>query len=346
MARKSDPRFWKQVRPANRRLALLTGAVVVLGGGWFLVRDRVLPLHPGPYARFERARVDLGSVPAGQTSEARFTLRNEGTQELRILDIVSDCGCVTTQSPGTVAVGKKGEIAARFQGQAIETGHVEKHLNVKTDDPAHPVHVLTISADVEPMIRFAPKSPLFFSTEPGKTYHQDVKLGLRPGLKLGKPTSETPAVRAEVVQRAGSEGPILRLTIGPCPAGDFQGRVWVPAADKDLGKDLFILACQATSGPVANPPQILAPITKGAPAGTEVARFVVSPRRGKLQVTGVDTGASFLKAEVKETKPQQAFEVTLRLTETWKAARLKTTLRVHATPGTVTLDVPFTGLVR
>jgi hypothetical protein len=124
--------------------------------------------------------------------------------------------------------------------------------------------------------------------------------------------------------------------------------VWVPAADKDLGKDLFILACQATSGPVANPPQILAPITKGAPAGTEVARFVVSPRRGKLQVTGVDTGASFLKAEVKETKPQpqQAFEVTLRLTETWKAARLKTTLRVHATPGTVTLDVPFTGLVR
>jgi hypothetical protein len=345
--RNSDPSSEPKKKPApTRRLAVMTAAGVALGGGWFLLREHILPTHPGPYARFENARADLGSVPAGESAEARFTLRNDGAQELRILDIVGDCGCVTTESPGTLGSGKKGQIVARFQAQAIEPGHVEKHLNVKTDDPRHPVQTLTISANVEPLIRFEPKTPLFFSTAPGKTYHQDVKLGLRPGLKLGQPISETPSVQARITQPAGSPDPVLRLTIGPCPTGDFQGRIWIPAADKDLGKDLFILACQAASGPVANPPQVYAKVAKGAPSGTEVARFLVTPRRGQLQVTRVDTGASFLRAEVKETKPQEAFEVTLRLAEKWQPARLKTTLRVHTSPGPLTLDVPFTGVVR
>lgn len=76
-------------RSVKRRRSLLSPALccgLALFAGWSLAQEPAQPAPaPGPRLVVETNVIDLGQVVHGESAEARFALRNEGSEVLRIL---------------------------------------------------------------------------------------------------------------------------------------------------------------------------------------------------------------------------------------------------------------------
>ena len=87
----------------------------------------------GPLPRFDKEIIDLGSIPRGTKTQAVFKLRNQGDQDLEILEILPECGCTVAESAARIIpAGKFTEITLNFDGQA-QPGKFVKSVVLRTN---------------------------------------------------------------------------------------------------------------------------------------------------------------------------------------------------------------------
>jgi hypothetical protein len=113
-----------------KRLGLLL--VVLLAPG-LLGADE----QKAPKISVEPPSFDFGSVVAGSTVEKEFFVRNFGSEDLAIAQIVPSCGCTVIDSNYQKTIKPGGSGSFRLSLHLPTTaGHLVKSVVVKSNDPA------------------------------------------------------------------------------------------------------------------------------------------------------------------------------------------------------------------
>ncbi len=313
-------------------LPLLIVALAVIAAA-IVVRSRLLDRFGPPRAEFRNERQDLGSVPAGGSAEARFTLQNRGGAPLRIVEVDGDCGCITTDYPKSVAPGQSAAIVARFTANAEWSGHKERSVRVRTNDPSGKLTRLRVSADVVPIVRVEPEGTLELSYHSRETMRRELRLVPQPGrgIRISKVGTDTPSVLPELIppSPADPQGAYrLRLEVRPPSTGDFRATVSCLTTATELPSLSIHIIGKAETGPVVEPPEVWGWLQPGQPAGEEVGRFLVFTRRGKLRILKAASEDRALKAEIIERTPEGS-TVRLRYAGGWKAGERRAIVRVQ-----------------
>ncbi len=115
-----------------------------------------LPLQAA--LEFESTRVELAAKGGEPTLEAAFRFKNTGEKSVRVLDVVSTCGCTVPElEKRDYAAGESGEVKAVFtvgDRQGLQT----KIVTVRTDAGDH---ALQLVANLPTRLEIAPRLVVF-----------------------------------------------------------------------------------------------------------------------------------------------------------------------------------------
>jgi hypothetical protein len=130
--------------PMNRILGMV--ALVLLGASASAAET---PPPKGPRISVEPLAFNFGDVLPSKTVDKEFIVKNFGSEDLTIAQIVPSCGC-TVVDPNFQRVVKPGasttfRLRLRTPGTA---GHVVKSVVVKSNDPSKPSLEVKLEATV------------------------------------------------------------------------------------------------------------------------------------------------------------------------------------------------------
>lgn len=117
-----------------------------------------------PRAVVDEPIFDAGQVDKGAEVNHDFRIRNTGDQPLRIEEVRPACGCTVADYDETIAPGASGKIHAVLD-TVDQSGAISKGLTVITNDPENPRLMLTIKAEVTPLVYLRPGFARFVQTE-------------------------------------------------------------------------------------------------------------------------------------------------------------------------------------
>lgn len=111
---------------------------------------------------------DLGTMKVADVKQAEFTIKNDGRESLKIINMNSSCGCTKGQfiykgkaSPefgmhaqsgylGAVAAGEEAQVRVIYRPAEMPVyGAVEREVSVETNDPTQPKLTFKVTARVE-----------------------------------------------------------------------------------------------------------------------------------------------------------------------------------------------------
>jgi hypothetical protein len=96
---------------------------------------------------------DYGGVVEGKVIEHQFEFVNESEAILTIRQVDTSCSCTTASVPEKVlAPGASTTVNVRVDTKG-EAGPLKQYVYVNTDNPAEPVHVFTIKANVNKLVK-------------------------------------------------------------------------------------------------------------------------------------------------------------------------------------------------
>jgi hypothetical protein len=169
-------------------------------------------------------RLEVGEQAAPERSgadvvTARFRLHNAGSGDLIVHAVVPDCACRTGFAGGeAVGPGRDAELAAACR--LLPGTAAERHIRVRSNDPAHPETVLEVAM---------PSSPA--ATEPAALFFGQVPVGQSAAREIvvrAGGATDVPTVSGEslTVVRGGERPdgtPTHRVTFAPTKAGIVRG---------------------------------------------------------------------------------------------------------------------------
>ncbi len=349
-----EPETERSNRGYGMLLPFVLAAVVVVVVGYAVARGRS-GRPPGARMVCEVTRRDVGKLDAGESVTISYPFRNAGADTLRIEDVDVDCGCVKPRFPREVKSGERGEIAATFQALPGWSGVTGRNLRVFTNDPRQkhlpqrapglpsPVNdpalrdfTLTVTADVIPLLKLDPPSPLLVPYERGKTYRRTVRLLPRAGTNARATVVVRAAAPVKATLRAPDPKDPLRaqrldLVIGPNPnAGDFTAQVQLATNQEKLPQVTLEVVGQARTGAVVTPPDLyfgsVAPGTPKALGNLNV--FTRDQQRG-LRVLGVETSDPKVRADFQTIAAGRFYTVTLHYQGGWPRGVASGTLTIR-----------------
>jgi len=101
---------------------------------------------------------DWGEVVRGARVEHPFTIRNIGTEPLRILGLQPGCGCSLVRYPEELPPGEEGEIVLGFETARYPRDTWKGRARIRTNDPRNPQIELHLSGRIISMVVADPPS--------------------------------------------------------------------------------------------------------------------------------------------------------------------------------------------
>ena len=160
----------------------------------------------GPRAVVQEPVKDIGIVESGATVTHTFAIANEGDQPLQILDVDPDCGCTVAEFDRDIQPGASGKITAVVDVSTF-VGPIAKYLRVTTNDRGNPQLLLTLKAEVRPLVQIYPGYARFLTVIDGGelTADQTVWASDLEDFSLSKPVSPYPFVKVGVREAEENE---------------------------------------------------------------------------------------------------------------------------------------------
>lgn len=331
---------------ASRTLVLALVALVVVAGIWLGLRGSRPPI---PMAVWDTREKNLGHVPAGAGTDLAFTVKNTGGKDLKIVSVTGSCGCLSPQKPDRVRPGKSELIRVRFEPAPQWSGQIQKELTVVTNDPKEPEVKLHLTAEVDPLVKIEPPSPVQIPVHRGETVTREVRLTPRKGsgIKLSEVKVGSPIIKAALTPPPASdpEGSYrLKMTLGPCPpAVDVNGVVMIRTSSAQMPITNVVAVGLQLDGPVASPREILFSSIPSGNAGDPLTNLQVYTRGGgNFKVTGVNCTLPELQTQMKTDTPGRLYVLTVSRKHPLKPGRRLGELVIRTDdPKTPQLKVPI-----
>jgi len=195
-----------------------------------------VPLAARAQGRIEVAgpdSIDFGKYPARERKVARYTVRNAGTNDLRILKVRKTCGCASaTASRTELEPGDEAEIEVVILPNSIFKLY-SKNTYVESTDPNNRFLRLTVAGNAIPLVDVQPKAEVYLGRiklNAGRSQVFELR-GSRKDVRLGEPatTSTRPALAS--LTPDGETGGPWQLTVKLLPtaqSGDLRCTVKIP----------------------------------------------------------------------------------------------------------------------
>ena len=172
----------------------LIGMVVCLTlSGVVLASQAAKPSAGSPKLSIASKDFDAGEVKEGDVVSHAFTVRNDGTADLLIHEILPSCGCETVDFEKVIPPGRDGKITVQVKTAGYMGAHVKTAV-VKTNDPALPhfeiaIRMVILSATpkgdkagpfiVSPGLRITSTGPAGATTELVANIHSQSSLPVK-----------------------------------------------------------------------------------------------------------------------------------------------------------------------
>ncbi|GHT16428.1 hypothetical protein FACS1894189_0060 [Planctomycetales bacterium] len=100
--------------------------------------------EPTPHAVYDHLILDKGDIPAvGEPTEFVFPIRNNGSSDLIVEDVKVNCGCLRSEKPASPVPPGKSDVIKLFYSVEPKRGVFTQTAAVRTNDPKHPIVVLS-----------------------------------------------------------------------------------------------------------------------------------------------------------------------------------------------------------
>ena len=299
---------------------LLGVAFVVLAG--CSAAPQVVKGSRGPEPAFDSLALDIGRMDSEDERDVAFAVRNTGGSALRVERVDTTCGCAKPQFPRVLEPGDAGKIVVRFTPEAHAAGEKIEGVKVYTNARAEP-YLLRFRADLQPLLRLAPGTPLIVPIVPGGRAAQIVALTPRPGSGVRVLSFESADRRVMVQRVPTTDGSfVARLVIRSNGPGDFQARLIIHATHPRLGALAYLLNVQAVRGPFGDPPALRVAALAGGAVGTVLPAVVVRARDRAVAVSSATLTDRAL--EVAGIEPGEgATSIRVRYRGGWKGGGVR-----------------------
>lgn len=97
-------------------------------------------------------RHDFGQVKQGKVVATEIPMRNAGNSDLKIEAVSTSCGCTTAEvQPEVIPPGGEGRLIIHYDsGAHPDSGPVQRHIYIASNDPDEAEVEVIITADVRP----------------------------------------------------------------------------------------------------------------------------------------------------------------------------------------------------
>ncbi len=275
--------------PAPRTVALLAFAACVAACGGDGASS---PAADGPpHLVFRANPVELGARFDDEKPETAIGLHNAGGRTLHVERVDANCGCIALgAAPATVEPGKDADLKFEIRLAGM-TGKIQRHVVVKTDDPASPLARVTIEADVRPRIETTLPLVELRPDTLGAATSVDFSVHSATGEDLAGLSWSSTTSQVQVATAVSGKNALVHVSAAPF-VDDFAGAVVL-----HLGAAERIVPVQGVSARDvrAVPPSVWAAGAVGAKIGE--TKLVARPGVA-WSVRGLDSDRKELTAEV------------------------------------------------
>jgi hypothetical protein len=123
--------------------ALAVACLVVAAGG------AAAEARHAPRIQVEPEAFDFGRALPGKVLRKEFTLRNSGDRDLVLAGVSTTCGCTAAlPDERTIAPGRTTPLRVTLETRNY-SGHVERRVLVRSNDPETPALEIKLSVTVE-----------------------------------------------------------------------------------------------------------------------------------------------------------------------------------------------------
>jgi len=314
----------------------------------------VLPPVPesGPPPRIELAgdTADFGVILQGAEMPHVFTVHNRGEGPLRLIEAIASCGCAAVMPDRReIPPGESGEIKILFRSGSY-VGPQHKTISLRTNDPARPVSILHMKADVKPLFLFDPVMLNIGEMKRGEQIVREVTVRETQGkpFTVESVQSTSTYVKGEMLPEGSEGGAVRRLRVTVTAEGIPGGFVGHLAVRVNRPGVIPVLVVQGVlSGNVSIFPQSLFLGMVRQDQAFPLQSLVLRARGdAPIAVKSVDTGVPWLKAEVKTVVEGRTYQIDLTVDPTPPPGRFEQVVRITTSDPPPPYAVTLSGVVR
>lgn len=304
----------------------------------------------GPRIVFAEPVYDFGTVEQGAQITRIFRFTNQGEQDLRIEDVKSTCGCTAAvTSVNVVAPGQEGMVTATFDTTRF-IGEKVKNISVYSNDPAHPMTILTLQGEITVEVAAEPAQLYVGRLHRTETssYTVEILYDASNPITITKIENTHPAVQvqSEDLDKGEKKGKKLTITIKKGAAlGRLNDQIMVTTTSQKV-PSLHIPVFGSIEGDlIVLPPQVsFGTIRLGESKAQEVR---IKSRAAKpVHVLRAQSSATDVEPEITEIKQGEEYRVTLKAKGEGKPGRLQGEVQVFTDhPEEKVLTIPLYGVI-
>lgn len=302
---------------------------------------------PGPKVEIADPVYNFGTALSGPPIKHVFTVRNAGKAPLKIVKVVTSCGCTAAKpSKEVLAPGEIATIATTVDTR-LEHGHSLSVVTLATNDPSKPEIELKIEGDIKPQVSAQPADVNFGNVHHGTAVTRDVIVNVmvgRKGFKLKSVKNSSPYIKVTTAQRSdGKPGALLHVALLPTmPPGPISDTIRIDTNRSPLRVGIL---GTVVGDLTVKPQQVSFGILPHHQGAIRIIRVTNSGRRA-VKVIGVESTNQAVEAEVKPVTPGKEYKVTLALRPNTPDGQIRGALTIKTNdPKQTTLTVPYFGIV-
>jgi hypothetical protein len=301
-----------------------------------------------PKAEIAQPVYNFGTALSGPPIKHIFTVRNVGKAPLKLVKVVTSCGCTAAKpSKEVLAPGEIATIATTVDTR-LEHGHSLSVVTLATNDPSKPEIELKIEGDIKPQVTAQPADVNFGNVHHGTAVTREVMLndlvGGKKGFVLKSVKNSSPYIKVTTTKRTdGKPGAVLHVALLPTmPPGPISDTIRIATNRSPLRVGIL---GTVVGDLTVKPPQVSFGILSHDQGAVRIIRVTNTGKRA-VKVIGVASTNHSVQAEVKPVTPGKEYKVTLALRPNTPDGQIRGALTIKTDdPKQTTLTVPYFGIV-
>jgi hypothetical protein len=186
--------------------------------------------------------IDLGVVEEGEVVNHGVIFENNGKKPLKIVNGKTSCGCTGISFEKRVlAPGESSRINVSYTGRPIHRREETLKVWIESNDPKHPISVLTLVCKIHLKVFWYPRSISFYIQGDSGSQNKEIRFSTdnTDAFKVDKIVTSSDRIQAS--WEKDDKGGKCVVALAPrCPAGTWTDKVTINILVGDYERSITI----------------------------------------------------------------------------------------------------------